>query len=654
MKMKNPSLDALVIFPPPYIPTELQPGIAAVAAYAKYKELKIQIIDANIGGLEFVLKKIDLANSKESLAVLTNPLAYTPDKFEQFRKAKQTIETISKKASERFLLRRNTVQYIPQYDTQSRVGILKALENPSDNLFFDYFDQELIPELRKIMGYKVVGIGITDRKQAIPGFLLGNMIKQAIPGVRVVIGGNYISKARETFLQNDNMNKRLFDYFDYLIYLEADKSFADLVSVIGEGREFESRINIEKLIWKEQDKIHSTPLKTITDISTLPLPIFDGLRAWTPEPAISYNFQRGCNYGKCGFCGLMDGYDSYAMRSEEEPDVFIAKNKGIGAVIEEIKEFIESGYKYINFVDETFFAADMERFAKKVIEEDLDIKWTCYARVEDKFTDSEFCKLLAQAGCDFIQFGVESASVKSLELMTKGVDNLNVHNILQNTHNAGIMNHVFVMVGYPGETIQDALTLFHFLDQSKDYTFTIKPTWFKLAKGSPDSYKLDIRELKRTYTEGDLAPNLHFEKKKGMSKKATQAMNELLNSWVRRYHTLNYVAGTYCYSQRFFIGYDGILEITEKINQEEITKDPNFKPDTPYTKAEKKALGVLWKALVGEEYFTALQKYKAGNRNSNFLQSYEHLKQNNKIAIHFPDGFSTIEDVVKLAYILIS
>ena len=29
------SLDALLIFPPAYIPTELQPGIAAVAGYAK-------------------------------------------------------------------------------------------------------------------------------------------------------------------------------------------------------------------------------------------------------------------------------------------------------------------------------------------------------------------------------------------------------------------------------------------------------------------------------------------------------------------------------------------------------------------------------------------------------------------------------------------
>jgi len=533
-KMTTQNLDALLIFPPAYIPTELQPGIAAVAGYAKNEGLNVEIIDANIGGLEFVIKSIDKDRAEKALAVLRNTDSYTIENFEIFRDAKNIIAELTQKASriygEQFSFHRNTMFYIPKHEATSRQGLLDAIAHPEENLFYDYFKDVLIPQIKEkyfLQGFKSIGIGITDRKQAVEGFIIASMLKKELPDVKIIVGGNFVSRGREAFLKDDDINRELFENLDYMIYLEADKSFTELVKAINEGKQKEQRGSIDKLIWKQGNKIIHTEMNTITNLNSLPLPSFDGLQYWTPEATIAYNFQRGCNYAKCGFCSLMDGYDGYSMRSKQEPDKFIARRKHTDNIISDLKELRARGYRYVNFTDETFFAEDMERISKRLIEENIDIRWTAYARVEDKFTDPEFCKLIAQAGCDFLQFGVESTSAKLLKLMHKGVDNNNVYQILKNTHDAGIMNHVFLFVGYPGEELLSATKLFLFLEDILNYTFTIKPTWYKLSRGSPDSY--DPPEgISRTFTEGDLAANLHFEKTNGMSKKTAEAVSRLL------------------------------------------------------------------------------------------------------------------------------
>jgi radical SAM superfamily enzyme YgiQ (UPF0313 family) len=636
----------------------LQPGIAAVAGYAKEQGLNIEILDANVTGLEYVMKSIDKEKAEKAIAILKDEKSYSAENFTLFHDTKKTIEELTQEASrrngEQFSFHRNTMFYIPKHEATSRQGLAEAIANPEENLFYEYFKNELIPQIKEkysLQGFKAIGIGMTDRKQAVEGFIIASMIKKELPDIKIIMGGNFISRGREAVLKDDEVNRILFENFDYMIYLEADKSFTELAKAINEGKEKEKRESIDKLIWREDNKIFHTEMHTVTNVKTLPSPSFDGLQYWTPEATIAYNFQRGCNYGKCTFCGLMAGYDGFAMRSDKNPDGFIARRKHTDDIIEDLKELKGNGYNYINFTDETFFAEDMERISKRLIEEHIDIRWTAYARVENKFTDQDFCRLIAKAGCDFLQFGVESNSVQSLKLMHKGVDNVNAYTILKNTHEAGIMNHVFLLVGYPGETIEDALKLFTFLEDTKDYTFTIKPTWYKLSRDSPDSYNPDATGIKRTYTEGDLAPNLHFQKTNGMSKKAAEAANRLLESWVRRNHEINYVAGTYCYGQRFFSGYKTILDVADKIKSGEISRDVGFTPQAPYTTEEEEALKTVWNELLGKDFHRMQLRYNQGNRNPRFMENYNKMIADNLkyrlISENYPTGFNRLEEIAE-------
>ncbi|MCF7872328.1 radical SAM protein [Candidatus Woesearchaeota archaeon] len=654
-------LDVLLIFTPPYVYTEFQPGIAAINGYAKCAGLKTKIIDANIDGLEYVLSHSnkdetlnDFNKSRLNWAIsrLTDKRYYLTNNFETFKLAKDMIEKLSlqtsKKNAEEFQLRRNTVAYIPMYDAQSRKGIIEALNNEKENLFYDYFSKKLIPELnelKKQTNFKVVGIAITDRKQTIPGFLISKLIKENVSDVKTVLGGNYISRNREIFSKDDELNRQLFRYVDFMQILEADKSFSQLVKEIIS----ESQITSEKTIWLKNNKIKFNPSSEYINIDEMPAPDFEGLKAWVPEPVISYNFQRGCNYGKCGFCGLMDGYDTFSNRSQKNPSIFQPRHKKYELILNDFKKFKEKGYKYINLTDETFFARDQKIISDLILENKLNFAWTSYDRVEDSFLDDDLIKIISAGGSSFKQFGVESASVNSLNSMDKGADNVNVYKILKNTHEAGIMNHVFLLIGYPGETIQEALTLFPFLEKTKDYIFTVKPTWYKLSRGSPDSFKPEIKGIKRLYTEGDLAPNLHFETTKGMSKGAAQAVNDLLQGWINRYHVINYVAGTYCYSQRFFAGYEEILKTVDKINSGFIKRPDPFNPHASLSNREKRALSYVWRELVGSEFSKISKKYDAGNRNSQLMKAYELHREQNLIAKNYPNGFSSINDLINIS-----
>ena len=639
--------DALLIFPPPYIPTELQPGIGAIKGYAEERGKNIEIIDANIESLEYILNKID-PKINESIEILKNIRSYTLENFEVFRDAKNCIEAVSKQVKhETFSFRRNTIEYTPRYEAQTRQGILDAISHSENNIFNEYYEKKLLPKIKEYSekGCSNVGIGITDRKQAIPGFIIASKIKHTFPEMKVIAGGNFISRARDVFKKDDELNRELFNHLDYLIYLEGDKSFLELIS----GK---NPAEIQKAIRKENGVVKWTDMTDITSAAEFPIPDFTGIKAWTPEPSASYNFQRGCNFGVCKFCAIMDGYDSYAGRNEKKPATFMQRGKGIEQVVNDLENLRKRGYKYINFTDETFLANDMEDISKLLIEKNIDIKWTAYARAEEKYADRKFSKLIAKAGCEFLQFGVESLSMKSLRSMRKGTDNTLIYSILQSTNDAGMMNHVFLLVGNPGETVEDALLLFPFLERTKNITYTIKPTWFKLARGSPYAYAPE-GSIKRLYTEPELAPNLHFENTSGMSKKTAQAVNDLLQAWVNRNHVLNYVAGTYCYSQRFFSGPKVIREITEQIENGKILYEKEFGPNVSYIQREKDALNTVWKSLVGSEYHKMHSKYLLGNRNPKFLEAYGKTKtQDNPTIKLFPNGFKKIEDVVQVSYLI--
>ena len=64
---------------------------------------------------------------------------------------------------------------------------------------------------------------------------------------------------------------------------------------------------------------------------------------------------------------------------------------------------------------------------------------------------------MAQAGCIAVSGGLEVASNRLLKLMNKGVSIEQTVTAARNLTNAGIMVHVYLMYGFPTETLQETI-----------------------------------------------------------------------------------------------------------------------------------------------------------------------------------------------------
>ncbi|MBN2438940.1 MAG: radical SAM protein, partial [Deltaproteobacteria bacterium] len=78
--------------------------------------------------------------------------------------------------------------------------------------------------------------------------------------------------------------------------------------------------------------------------------------------------------------------------------------------------------------------------------------WSAFARVDT--VELETLKLMREAGCDSISFGVETGNPEMLKLIRKGITPDQVRRAVSLCREAGIIAHTSFIVGLPGETAE--------------------------------------------------------------------------------------------------------------------------------------------------------------------------------------------------------
>jgi len=113
---------------------------------------------------------------------------------------------------------------------------------------------------------------------------------------------------------------------------------------------------------------------------------------------------------------------------------------------------------------------------------------------------------MKEAGCFLLFFGIDSGSDKILKIMNKGFTSEQASKTLKESSEAGIKNIIFLMPGYPHETVEDIIQTKEFIKKNKRYicsTFIFK---FSLTYGSPMYYnpeKFGVTNLRES-------SNFHF------------------------------------------------------------------------------------------------------------------------------------------------
>jgi anaerobic magnesium-protoporphyrin IX monomethyl ester cyclase len=166
---------------------------------------------------------------------------------------------------------------------------------------------------------------------------------------------------------------------------------------------------------------------------------------------------RGCPF-QCTFCETKLTFGrSFRYHSTER-------------VIRELGALVEAGYDSFQFYDDIFTANKprVEELCRAIIAKGWKIQWMCYTRTNT--VSPQILKLMRQAGCYMISYGVESADNELLDIIKKNVSAEAQIKGIQMTKAAGIQVTATFMLGLPTETReQSEATLRFALENGIDY-----------------------------------------------------------------------------------------------------------------------------------------------------------------------------------------
>jgi radical SAM superfamily enzyme YgiQ (UPF0313 family) len=286
-------------------------------------------------------------------------------------------------------------------------------------------------------------VGVTSTTASIYGaFEIIKIVKKLNPECWTVLGGPHATfTAKQTLKECPQL--------DFVVRSEGELTFRELVNNLPNVS------GVRGLSYRQGERlIENEDRYSVDELDELPFPAYHLL------PMEKYIFggkrfatiitSRGCPF-RCIFCSSSRLYGKrWRARSPEN-------------VVEEIRELVNGyGVNEIEFLDDTFTLSQKRvmKICDLVIEEGLDISWSCSSRV-DTFS-RELAKKLKKAGCHSVYFGVESASENTLRYLKKGITPQQAKNALEKAKEADLNTIGSFILGIPGETENDMMDTIKF------------------------------------------------------------------------------------------------------------------------------------------------------------------------------------------------
>ena len=397
--------------------------------------------------------------------------------------------------------------------------ILEAVDDDQINIYRDVFRMLIRPVMERERP-AMVGISVVQQKQLIATFTFCKMIKEEFPGTHITLGGNIITRIRDTLPAMEE----LWEWFDTAVVYEGESAYLKLTEAVESGGELSELPN---LIYKDDNGIHANKEVCSENLADIPPPDFDGLpleKYFVPDLILPYLATRGCYWGRCTFCDHFQGY------------VEGFRTKQVDQITEEIKFLKEKyGTRFFHFTDESYPPALFQKLSRRLIETKLDIAWTTHMRFEESLLDDQVWKDVAESGCKYLHFGYESGNQRVLKLMDKATKLDAIETNLRMSSEAGIWNHLMGFFGFPGETAEEADDSKVFVEKNSAHIHSLGFMTFVLGKYSPIAFEPEKYGL--TYyknPEWDLALDYYFTTKGGLS--IQDAMN-VFDEFERNHNT---------------------------------------------------------------------------------------------------------------------
>ncbi|PIN69263.1 B12-binding domain-containing radical SAM protein [Candidatus Woesearchaeota archaeon CG11_big_fil_rev_8_21_14_0_20_43_8] len=264
-----------------------------------------------------------------------------------------------------------------------------------------------------------------------------------------------------TFLPESSL---LEDSIDYIVMKEPEYILRDFVRAYRKGNDVSS---IGGLGFRTSKGIKiNPPYPFIKDLDDMPFINREHIKMYAyfnplvrRLPWTTMVTSRGCP-GRCNFCSSPSFYGN------------VLRFRSAESVVNEMVVLYKMGYREIFFRDETFTAhrKRLVDICDLIIKKKLDMAWICNARVGN--LDKKTMKIMKDAGCHTIKFGVESGVQEILNNIHKGIDVNMTKKTFKWTHEVGLDTHAHTMVGCIGETSETVRRTIEFLKEIGPTTLT--------------------------------------------------------------------------------------------------------------------------------------------------------------------------------------
>ena len=258
------------------------------------------------------------------------------------------------------------------------------------------------------------------------------------------MGGHLPSPEPEYFLRN-------FKGVDAVVIGEGEETCKHMLKVWSESRKKSDFKKVPGMAFLDENNqyVQNERRELIKEIDEIPYPAWDLFtmehyvllrqpNTVRSDRCMSMLSGRGCPF-RCNFC--------YRMDSGFRP-------RSTAGIIDEIK-ILKERYKvnYISFDDELMMSsiARTKEIAQAIIDQKLNIKLYCQGRLNFACKDLEMLHLLKEAGCVFINYGIESMDNGALERMHKNLTTDMIIQGIENTLKAGISPGLNIIFGNLGE-----------------------------------------------------------------------------------------------------------------------------------------------------------------------------------------------------------
>jgi radical SAM superfamily enzyme YgiQ (UPF0313 family) len=298
-------------------------------------------------------------------------------------------------------------------------------------------------------------IGVSGSSFVLPAIIkMAKIVKEVLPDCLVVAGGFGPSKEPEKVLRAENQA------INFVVIGEGELTFLELVKNIEKKDDAFGGVNGLAYLQKDGELIITNSREYIKDLDSLPWPAYHLLfpdfssycgpniegRELSPPTAVLIG-SRGCPH-RCTFCSL--GSKMYRQRNPKD-------------IVSEI-DFYEQRFqvKSIQFYDDEFIGLSsmqnewIEKICSEIIKRGLQKKLSFLVQGRlSQFVDLKTLKKMREANFVWIWWGAESGSQKILDSIKKDIK---IENIIKNVNlakQAGIKSLLYIMVGFPGETVRD-------------------------------------------------------------------------------------------------------------------------------------------------------------------------------------------------------